>query len=215
MNPHAIVVAWLTHLMMLWAPPEHRIKTYIPEAKETTEQATQRYIRIAEDVVAVAYDPAEPPLLTMKDENKARAHSALLMLSIALFESGLRRDVDFGLGKQGRGDAGRSWCLMQVQLGAGKVPDSDPVVGSWTGKDLVEDRKKCFRTAMRMIRRSFTACGSNPFPHRLAAYASGSCDKGHAESSSRLGFWSRQKKRLVAWPSSASGATPAQAVLAP
>lgn len=200
MNPHAIVVAWLVHLMMLWAPPEHRSKTYIPEAKETTEQATKRYIEIAQAVVDVAYNPEEAPIVTMKDESKARAHSALLMLSIALMESGLRRDVDFGIGKQGRGDGGRSWCLMQIQLGPGKVPDSDPEVGGWTGKDLVADRRKCFRTAMRMIRRSFTACQANPFPHRLAAYASGSCDKGHAESASRLGFWSRQKKRLIAWP---------------
>lgn len=215
MNPHAIVVAWLVHLMMLWAPPEHRSKTYIPDAKETTEQATQRYLQIAQDVVEVAYDPNEAPLLSMKDEEKARAHSALLMLSIALFESGLRRDVDFGLGKQGRGDAGRSWCLMQVHLGEGKVPDSDPVVGSWTGKDLVADRKKCFRAAMRMIRRSFTACSSNPFQLRLAGYASGSCEKGHAESASRLGFWSRQKKRLISWPSYGAGTSPAKAVLAP
>lgn len=212
MNPHAIVVTWLVHLMMLWAPPEHRSKTYIPEAKETKEQATSRYVDIAQAVVDVAYDTREAPILTMKDEQKARAHSALLMMSIALFESGLRRDVDLGIGKQGRGDAGRSWCLMQIQLGDGKVPDSDPEVAGWTGKDLVADRRKCFRTALRMIRRSFTACQKNDFPHRLAAYASGSCDKGHAESSSRLGFWSRQKKRLIAWPKTetADDSTPNQ-----
>lgn len=195
MNAHALVVLWLFQLMSTWSPPERRADSLLKDAQESKAQAIQRYLEIAQDAVEVAYMEEEPPILTTKDEEKARAWTALLLLSVSYFESGFRRDVDLGVGRFARGDGGRSWCLNQINIGKGKVPDANPVVGSWTGKDLVADRKKCFRTSLRMIRRSFSACSSQPFAYRLSAYAAGSCDKGHDESNARLKFFNQWLRR--------------------
>jgi hypothetical protein len=68
---------------------------------------------------------------------------------------------------------------MQIHLGDGTTPEGH------TQKDLFEDRKKCFGAGLRLIRRSFSAYRSLPMKHRLNAYASGSCAKGH-DGSERL-----------------------------
>jgi len=196
----AIVTFWLYTLLTLWYPPERRSESLLLEARESKEQAQARYLSIAEDAVEVAFMPEEDPVFKLKDEEKGRAWTALLMLSVAYFESGFRRDIDRGIGRLSRGDGGQSWCLMQIHLGEGKVPDADPTVGSWRGRDLVADRKKCFRAGLRMLRRSFTACSGQAFAYRLSSYASGSCDKGHEVSNQRLLFFNRQLKRQLALP---------------
>lgn len=200
MNPYAPVAFWLYALMEVWNPAKYRNKTFITEAQESQAQAVERYIGIAQAAIDVAFDPKEPPVFVSKNEEKARMHTALLILSVAYLESGMRRDVDFGQGKYSRGDGGRSWCMMQINVGSGTVPDPDPVISTWTGKDLVSDRTKCFRVGLHRIRRSFAACAANPLKYRLAAYASGSCERGHDESAARMLFWSRQLKRLTPTP---------------
>jgi len=142
---------WLVSAMLSWSPP---IKL--------TETEQSRYQAIARDVAAVAFDSNEKPLFDGED---GRAKTALLMASIASFESGFRADVDDGRVK---GDHGTSWCLMQIRV-IGKTRDG------WLGEDLVKDRSKCFRVALRLMRESFSWCKERSIEDRLAGYTIGTC----------------------------------------
>ena len=95
-----LVTTWLVGAMIAWVPPLH-------------DADRVRYESIARDMVAVAYDDQEAPLFAGAD---GRAKTALLMASIASFESQYRADVDDG---RVTGDHGRSFCLMLVQVGGG------------------------------------------------------------------------------------------------
>jgi hypothetical protein len=145
------VAAWLVGAMMAFSPPI---------VKTPAEQA--RYEAIARDLAAVTFDANEKPAFEGED---GRAKTALLMAAIASFESGYRADVDDG---RTRGDHGNSWCLMQVRV-IGKTREG------YTGEDLVKDRTKCFRVALRLIRQSFAWCKTLPIEDRLAAYTVGVC----------------------------------------
>ncbi len=64
---------------------------------------------------------------------------------------------------------------------------SDPVYASaWGGRDLVQDRTKCFRVALRLARLSFGACARLDVRDRLSMYASGSCSSGQEASRRRV-----------------------------
>jgi len=138
-------------------------QTFYPEAKETKEEAELRYQSIAKDLLEVVWDSDEKPLFKGPD---GRARTLAMMLGIMRFESGLRRDVDYQLGKYAFGDGGASACLMQVRVGSGKTPEG------WTKEDL-KDRKKCFRAALHVLHASFKACRFLPEEYRLSAYTSG------------------------------------------
>ncbi len=170
---------------------------YIPDAKETADETRARYEQIATDIAEVL--KTEQPLFR-GPSGKVRTSSVIL--SVMFHESGFRRDVDLGLGKYAKGDKGRSVCLMQLNVGAGRtlrwnvakdryaIP-SDPeseVVEGWTAKEILEDRKKCIRSGLRMLRLSFRACSSMPQQDWLRVYASGSCQGGGRESASRIGL---------------------------
>lgn len=185
MNTMNTVVSWLVSAMVAWSPLEQPHRA--PENQETIEEAARRYTEIAQAIATVAYDPERPPLV--RDEEFARAKTALLLASIASYESGFLRSVDFGLGKRGRGDYGRSHCMMQINLGRNRTDTSllARMIGKeWSGDDLVGDRVKCFTAGHMLVAKSFNACRHLPFNHRLAVYASGSCDKGHPESKHRI-----------------------------
>jgi hypothetical protein len=145
------VAAWLVGAMMAWSPPI---------TKTTAEQS--RYEAIARDFAAVAFDANEKPVFDGED---GRAKTALLMAAIASYESGYRADVDDG---RTRGDHGNSWCLMQVRV-IGKTRDG------YTGEDLVKDRTKCLRVALRLMRESFAWCKERSIEDRLAGYTVGTC----------------------------------------
>lgn len=170
-----------------------------PEAKETEVDRQARYESISKDVLAVVYDTNEAPLF--KGPN-GRAETAEVILAIASNESGFRKDVDLNLGDYSRGDGGKSWCMMQVQLGKptkGKtrqrillLPNgnydwtTDPTKG-YGGEDLIANRQVCFRAALHMIRVSFSACSKLPMKSKLRLYTSGSCsEKGEAASARRM-----------------------------
>lgn len=148
------LAAWLLAAMVTWNPPaQHR---------EGERVATERYNDIAHDVAAVALDQSEPSVF---DGPQGRAQTALLIAAIASFESAYRRDVDSG---QTKGDHGRSWCILQVQV-YGKTAEA------WTGEDLISDRKKCVRVALHRMRESFVECKGLPLVFKLAGYTSGTC----------------------------------------
>src|SRR5450631_1383827 len=159
-----MVTTWLVGAMLAWVPPLHDVDR-------------TRYETIAKDLVAVAYDDHEQPAFT---GDGGRAKTALLMAAIASFESGYRADVDDG---RVTGDHGRSYCLMQVQV-------FDKTSEGWTGKDLTNDRTKCFRAALKRIRISFDWCKEHALADRLAGYTSGTCRDG--EPLSRNRFWRAQ-----------------------
>jgi hypothetical protein len=175
--------------------------TYYPEAKETPDEARERYEAISEAIQHVVYDPAETPLFKGSD---GRARTAAVIESTMWHESAFRKDVDLGLGKHGVGDSGTSWCLMQVQVGHMKknghtehriIPTPD---GAWAwttdltkgygGEDLVTDREACVRVGLHILRVSFRACHDKPVTQWLSLYASGSCEMGHSASELRMGF---------------------------
>lgn len=207
------MIAWIVGLMLLVAP--HPRVTYA-EAQETTVERAERFNAIAKDVLAVTMDPTEKPLFGGK---VGRIKTTMVLLSIALYESAYRKDVDLGLGKHAKGDSGRSWCMMQMQMGKldengktttrmaltsdGKVEwISDPkdirYPQSLGGEDFVRDRKLCFKAALHMVRMSFGACGQVKPEERLKVYASGSCDKGEHESyvrMSRAAIWFKDRPK--------------------
>lgn len=147
---------------------------------ETREQHDARYKELARDLVTVVRK--EKPLPGLSRMNTLR-----LALSVAFFESGFHQAVDLGY-RRGRGDGGRSWCLLQLQLGNGTVPVEDEEMRAWKGPDLVADRTKCFRAGLEIMRRSMSACASLPARSRLSAYASGKCSKEETEGVKRWLF---------------------------
>lgn len=186
------MIAWILSFMTVLAPPGR--PQFLPEAKETQVEATERYDSIARDIQEVVL--SEPPVFRGA---YAQSRTTALILSLMLHESSFRKDVDFGVGSKARGDHGNSWCLMQINIGTGKTlswntvrgrfarpgDDSAEVELGWTGRELVEDRKKCIRAGLRVVRG--TLCNNLPQLEWLRAYASGSCSYGSEESQRRMG----------------------------
>lgn len=178
-------VAWVFAVLLALVPftaPRDRPLTWQRFGADVSREAYESRMKsIAEDAIAVVNEV--PPLPGM-----SRANTLRLMLSVAYFESGFQKDVDFGTGKFGRGDFGRSWCLMQVQVGKGTVGQLVRTIPEdmrdWTGPDLVSDRRKCFRAGLEMMRRSMAACPQA----RLSVYASGKCDPNETKGRARLRF---------------------------
>jgi hypothetical protein len=205
------VIAWIVSLIASVAPLDR--PQYIPEARETVEETQERYESIARNLIEVVYDQNENPLFPGA---RGRQRTITVVLAAATFESSFRRDVDFGEGKFSRGDHGKSWCLNQLNLGVadpeGITPNRILVTSSggykfvpktheegWTGTELVQDRTKCFRAALAVLRSSFASCRSLnlPLEDRLRVYASGDCEKGSEASHRRMGLalrWMSTKK---------------------
>jgi hypothetical protein len=150
------LVLYLVAAMNTWVPMK-------AQHHERLEHATARYESIARDVAAVALDDSEEPLF---EGNDGRVQTAVFLLAIASFESDFRLPVDQGIG---RGDHGDSYCLMQIRVGAGTTREG------WTGRQLVTDRKLCFRAALHILHGSFNICHTLPIEDRMSAYATGRC----------------------------------------
>lgn len=187
---------WLYDFMVQNAPPGR--KSYYEEDEETKEEAEARYHSIAKDIVEVAFDPGIQPAFGGPN---GRARTASLIAAIMFHESSFRRRVDYALGKYGRGDHGRSWCMMQLNIGEGRTVKwnwkhqrlvrwndaQDEVFEGYTGPELIQDRKRCIREGLRVIRSSFKVCSKLPLLERLSAYASGNCRDGLEKSRTRMG----------------------------
>jgi hypothetical protein len=180
------LVAWLQALMV-WAAPPARFAAAqtFPGWQEMPEARLARYEKIAEDLVATVYDPAERPVFAGK---LGRARTATLLLALALKESGLAPDADKGpcyRGKSGtspRCDEGRSACILQIRVAKGTTPEG------WTREDLFADRRKCLLAGLHAVRRSAGACARLGPSFILNAYASGVCGMGQQESRERVAY---------------------------
>jgi len=186
------LVAYLFAAMVAWSPPfEH-------EYYEPRDETLARYAGIARTIAKVVLDPAEPPLFGGPD---GRAETGLFVASVAFYESGgFRRDVELGMGKHARGDSGRSWCLMQVNIGDGRTDER------WSGLDLVNDQDKCIRAGLHRMRQSFVHCSGQTFIDRLSGYTDGRCrdgaDAAHRRTRRAVDFWAKYPPRAVDAPPS-------------
>lgn len=160
---------WIFTVIMALANPEKVAK----HSTESVEEMTARYHSIADDMASVI-ETSDP---VFKSDNH-KFKTAAVLSALALYESGFRKSVDNG---EVRGDDGRSWCLMQINIGKGTVPVGTDEMKKWKGKDLVEDRKKCFKVGLEMVRRSINSCAVNP----LSVYGSGECIKKEPKSRKR------------------------------
>lgn len=209
------LVEWAVERMSIWSPPG---KSFYATAKESVLDGLKRYRSIAEDARAVAFDLNEDPLFSGP---YGRSKTMALLLAIASKESAFRRDVDFNIGPYARGDAGQSWCLMQIRLSDAhpmtkktnvrvvldgkyfkyKTLYSGPRSRTLGGEDLVANRKLCFRVGLHMIRNSMDRCKYLTMLDRLAVYTSGrSCAFGRISSRDRMAAafsWLQSKKPPV------------------
>lgn len=197
-----LFITWLLSMMLAAAPVDR--PRHVPEARESKEQAEQRYREIAEAVFDASFDPNVQPVFP---GDKGRASTAMIVTAMFYMESGFRRDVDLGtsrhrLRRAGLNDFGRSWCMGQINLGAKKEKDAQGRVietsatlskEGWTGPELQSDRRKCAISTINLIRASTYACKDLPREERLAAYAAGNCDSdaGKMASRARMAFFNR------------------------
>lgn len=175
------IAAWLLVLMTALLPAEQGAVVPTPsDNRETATERASRYEGIADAIAAIAYDPAELPVFSGPD---GRAKTAALLLSISYWESGgWNKVVDFGIAPRGIGDHGTSHCLAQVRLSPGMRTRH-----GFSARDLVEDRRACFRAALAIVRDSFRSCArSTPLDRKLAVYTSGKCNAGLRESRLRM-----------------------------
>lgn len=188
------VIAWILtalHFLLPYDASSARAVAYRFTPDATVDAHLVRMSSIAADALDVVR--SSEPLPGLSRESTLR-----LVLSVAYFESGFQKDVDFGLGKWGKGDGGKAFCLMQLETGGenGTVPISDPVIGAWTGKDLVTDRKKCFKAGLEAMRRSMRFCATQKDGDErllrgsalLSAYTSGKCQANEPAARSRWQF---------------------------
>jgi hypothetical protein len=178
------LVSYLVAAMLAWVP------AHAHAPLEPSAHVIERYDSIARDAAAVALDEHEDSLF---DGDVGRTETAVLLLAVASFESSFNARVDNGTR---RGDHGRSYCLMQIRVGDGETKEG------WSGRQLVEDRKRCFRAALHILHASFAACRKLPVDDRLSAYASGHCYASAAVSRSRVyrarSWWQAHAPPLVA-----------------
>ena len=163
------IVAYLVAAMIGWVP----LHAHAPS--ESIDDARDRYESIARDVVSVAFDESESPLFSGPE---GRTQTALLMLSVASYESSYRKKVDDG----------RRWGIMATRSAScrfASAPASRAKAGA--GTICVTDRRLCFRAGLHILRGSFGACRALAVDDRLSAYATGHCFADAAISRSRVG----------------------------
>lgn len=135
-------------------------------SSEPSEIRNERLHAIAEDIVSVVYSEKESSLFSGVN---GKEKSAIFIATWAAYESGwFHKNVDKGTT---RGDSGRSWCIMQLNIGKGKTKEG------WTGPQLVEDRKKCISAGYHIMKSSMKMC-KGPERDAITAYMSGNCTVG-------------------------------------
>lgn len=150
----------------------------VPIAKRAPEPAIEvqaRYEEIAWSVADAAWDAPAP----IVPGRMPRSRSMALMASVAVIESGLKLEIDNGTVRGALGE-----CTV-FQL----MPHDPGDCDRW-----LNDRRAAAERAHDLMRRSAAAClkvRGGSLDVMLAAYASGSCDAGYAESRARVDYSSR------------------------
>ncbi len=175
--------SWILSVIISIAPGSGK-----PSKFETEAEMKARF-------EATAIDMAEAirlsnPLFKGKD---AELKTAALVTAVAYFEGGFMKDVDEG---KLRGDGGSSWCHMQLHIGSGHVMLGTDEMKTWTGKDLIKDRVKCFRAGIEVLRSSMATCQKYG-PDMLSQYTTGRCTVGQREARHR---WEKFEKIYKGFP---------------
>jgi hypothetical protein len=179
------VKEWIKDFLVRHAPPGRKL--WYPDAQETEEEARARYDGVASDVVFTAFQSSTKTPFMQRESGRSRL--VAVWLGVMLHESGFMKNVDFNLGKYGRGDQGLSWCLMQLRIGTGKTQkwnvaknrrpywgdSEDEMHPGYTGQELIADRKLCLSEGHKLVWASFKSCEDRPLEDRLTAYAVGFC----------------------------------------
>lgn len=147
---------------------------------ETEDEMRERYKTLAQGIAEAV---ESSPSLFRGDNGAYR--TAALIISVGFFESGFRKDVGDG---RVRGDGGRSWCYMQINIGKGPVYMGPDEMQNWYGTDLVQDPQKCFKTGLLTLRRSIGACRKYTEGDVLSAYTSGRCVHGEPKARQRWNY---------------------------
>lgn len=162
-----ILSTWILSVILSIAP----IEKLAPVYHENPESMRARYEQIAVDM-ATSINSQPKLFSTEVSAEKNDLREAALLTSIAFFESNFRKDVDEG---KVRGDHGRSWCLMQINIGNSHVTVGDKEMQKWKGTDLIKDRTKCFRSAIEVLRASMESCKHLSGSGVLSGYTTGRC----------------------------------------
>lgn len=171
-------------LMLLLSPPE---KWRAAKGFEETESVRlARYESIASDVASVADGSIT---------GSVRGDVAILV-AVTFLESAWFLDVDRGPCRPGYCDRGKSACIAQIRLGAGKTREQTHGIAGLTQADLFRDRKLCLRVASFMLRKSFRGCAREGPDARMDLYASGKCGHGRTEGVKRLRLMDRLLGRI-------------------
>jgi len=164
---------WILKVLLSIAPVQEN-------SQEKTIDMKKRYESISLDM-AEAISETKP----LFKEKNSEFKTAALLTTIAFYESGFRKDIDSGVV---RGDHGNSWCLMQVNVYNNHVRVGTKEIKSWTGQDLVLNRKKCFIAAIESIRESMSFCSKLNAPSYISGYATGKCIKNEKNSVYRWNY---------------------------
>lgn len=159
--------AGILAMMNFMSPPAQLV---LYQRDETLLEANTRYELEAKNLATAIEKTGR---LFKSDEDGKK--TAALVLAIAKFESGLTKRVGNGTK---RGDGGRSWCYMQLNIGSGKVYWGTPEMRTWSGVDVVKDTTKCWMAGIEAIRLSMESCKYFRGSDSLSAYTSGSCTRG-------------------------------------
>jgi hypothetical protein len=152
------LVALVLSAMLTWVPlSEHRYY----ERPETTYA---RYTALAGDIAMVIEQDRGEPI-------QSREFEALLLASIAGYESFYRKDVI-----ECRKGLGGAWSAFQIAGG-----------GIRAKRNVCSSRREAARVALRMVRESFQECQRLAFVDRLSFYTDGRCEPRWWRSRSRVG----------------------------
>jgi hypothetical protein len=170
--------AYVLSAMVSWVPVEEHASF------ERREITVQRYEAIAQTIAKVAAD--EPPVFD-GDEDSARARTALLLASIASYESHYAARVeDCRVANAG------ALGLWQTVAPRSKV---------------CSGREAAARLALGMVRQSFEQCKKHEELDRLAFYTDGFCKRDWGRSRFRVGralrWWRASPPERASVPSEA------------
>lgn len=193
--------------------------------QETREEALKRYLDIAKSIEKVAEDATKATTVDGVEQPAMWPWDAIDMgralATIAFHESGLRRDVQTGIGKSALGDCGywnakgqkvgaeearatnaqylcRSVCLVQINTGG-----LNGTRYGLSGKDLVGlDRaaiEKCFSAGARAFANARGRCAPTKtddwFKKTIASYGTGkACETDEAWVSARVATFEKLRK---------------------
>ena len=128
---------------------------------ETPGEGLARYRTIAEAVATIVAEVDAGAAGAPAWPAGRGAELGRYLVTVAYHESGFREDVHSGIGRHARGDAGRSWCLVQRLLGAS---GRERTSRGWRARELVgcdaAATRRCLLTGADVLASARLRCGA-------------------------------------------------------